>query len=163
MNILKSSRAPTNPSKGTKVPTGTWLAIPALVVRISEKRPTLPSEIQQLAVRSKIVSLYNMRRRMDADKGDKKWAVKNDWVIRVSKNARLAHCSCTTSLHITQPVYRTQNMCEPELRHSQLRRDGGKCKGEQGASCAIASPPTPYHGWQANQRVCNGLRSSEIS
>jgi hypothetical protein len=30
MNILKLSRAPTNPSEGTKVPAGIWLAIPGL-------------------------------------------------------------------------------------------------------------------------------------
>jgi hypothetical protein len=38
-----------------------------------------------------------------------------------------------------------------------------RARGEQDASCAIASPPSPYLGWLTiNMCICNGQQSSEI-
>jgi hypothetical protein len=44
-------------------------------------------------------------------------------------------------------LYWRQNICEPELRYSKRGREDGKQKGEKEALCAIASPPSPHHGW----------------
>jgi hypothetical protein len=52
------------------------------------------------------------------------------------------------------------------LRYVTVRGEGKMegARGEKDASCAIASPPSAYHGWQtANVCICNGQRSSEIS
>lgn len=53
--------------------------------------------------------------------------------------------------------YWTQNICEPGLHNIKRGREDGRARGEQDTSCAIASPPTPYHGWLAiNLCICNG-------
>jgi hypothetical protein len=61
-------------------------------------------------------------------------------------------------------VYWTQNICEPDLRHSKWRREDGKDKGWARPLMRYRFPPSPYLGWlTTNVCICNGQRSSEIS
>jgi hypothetical protein len=59
-------------------------------------------------------------------------------------------------------VYWTHNICEPELRHSKREGKMERARGEKDTLCAVASPPSPYLGWLAND-ACICQWSSEIS
>jgi hypothetical protein len=43
-------------------------------------------------------------------------------------------------------VYWTQNICEPQLRHSKRGKEDGKGKGGSKMPCAISTPSSPYLG-----------------
>jgi hypothetical protein len=61
-------------------------------------------------------------------------------------------------------LYWTQNICEPEIRHSKRGREDGKGKGGARRLMIYRLSSLPYFVWLVNNVcICNGQRSSEIS